>query len=282
MVYAILRANAVVGRLLVTLDVATGVGALVGNLGDNFSSIAFRGDGQLFGVTGDGATVPETLFTIDKATGVPTVATALGNGADGEVIAYSWANNTFYHWSGNGTVFFESVQSTVPYTVTPISSDIAEVFGAVWDGAAGQFRAHDIGSQMSFWSLAGVKSGTQAATTQDVRGLLLAYTVSPNAPANGTVTPAGPILVASGAPFSFTLTPDPGFAVQSVGGTCGGTLAGNVFTTNGVTANCTVTAVFALAAAPGVNPVPTMSEWMLILMASLMLAGGLLATRRRF
>ena len=60
-IYAIARATAVAGRLLITLDVATGAGVEIGNLGDNFSSITFRGDGQMFGVTGDGATVPETL-----------------------------------------------------------------------------------------------------------------------------------------------------------------------------------------------------------------------------
>ena len=40
------------------------------------------------------------------------------------------------------------------------------------------------------------------------------------------------------------MTPDAGFAA-SVGGTCGGTLAGTLYTTNAVTANCTVVASFA-------------------------------------
>jgi len=65
-VYAIARAAAVVGRLLIRIDVHSGAGVEIGNLGDSFASISFRGDGQLFGVTGDGATVPETLFLIDK------------------------------------------------------------------------------------------------------------------------------------------------------------------------------------------------------------------------
>src|SRR3546814_13836591 len=44
---------------------------------------------------------------------------------------------------------------------------------------------------------------------------------------------------------SFTLTPDPGFHFDTIGGTCGGTLAGNVFTTEPVVADCEVIANFA-------------------------------------
>lgn len=174
-IYAVAKANAVAGRLLITVNVATGVAAEIGNLGDNFSSLAFRGDGQLFGVTGDGATVPETLYLINKADATKAVATALGNGADGEVIAYNPDDNSFYHWSG-GTIVFERVLAVAPYTVTNIGitgSPNGEVFGAVWDPARGQFLVHNISSSMDFWTASGLRSSAQLATIQDVRGLAL-------------------------------------------------------------------------------------------------------------
>jgi hypothetical protein len=47
-----------------------------------------------------------------------------------------------------------------------------------------------------------------------------------------------------GATTSFTLTPGAGYQIGSVTGTCGGSLAGNTYTTNAVTGNCTVIANF--------------------------------------
>lgn len=175
-VYAIVRAVAVAGRLLATINVNTGVATEIGNLGDNFSSIAFRADGQLFGVTGDGAAVPETLYLINKATAATVVATALGNGADGEVIAYNPDDNSFYHWSGNGLIVFERISAVAPYTVTNIpitGSTSGEVFGAVWDPDRSRFLVHNISSSMDFWTTTGVRSNAQPATLTDVRGMVL-------------------------------------------------------------------------------------------------------------
>ncbi len=61
---------------------------------------------------------------------------------------------------------------------------------------------------------------------------------------NGTIDPAGDQLVFHGAIQQFILKPENGFQTQSVGGSCGGILSGNTFTTNTVTADCTVVAVF--------------------------------------
>ncbi len=174
-VYAVLRPTAGAGRYLATIDVTTGNAVEIGNLNDNFSALTFRTDGQLFGVTGDGATVPETLFLIDKATAATTVATPLGAGSDGEVIAYNPSDNSIYHWSG-GTPVFERISAVSPYSVTnvPVTNNSnREVFGAVWDPARNQFLVHDIGSQLTFWTSTGVVSNEQAPTLSDVRGLAL-------------------------------------------------------------------------------------------------------------
>jgi hypothetical protein len=58
----------------------------------------------------------------------------------------------------------------------------------------------------------------------------------------GTITPPSQT-VNQGSPAIFILNPNAGFSA-SVSGTCGGTLAGNTFTTNPITANCTVIANF--------------------------------------
>lgn len=133
--YAVVRLSGVSGRVLVTIDPTTAVVTQIGNLGDNFATLAFRDDGQLFGVTGDGASVPETLYSIDKFTAAKTLVRSLGAGADGEVIAYH-PDQLFYHWSGNGTVVFESVEAVPPHTVSniPITGGPSfETFGAHWD-----------------------------------------------------------------------------------------------------------------------------------------------------
>jgi len=69
------------------------------------------------------------------------------------------------------------------------------------------------------------------------------YTVTVSAGAGGTITPSGPVSVPAGSPQRFTVTPNAGFRA-TVGGTCGGTLTGNTYTTNAITADCTVVATF--------------------------------------
>jgi hypothetical protein len=50
--------------------------------------------------------------------------------------------------------------------------------------------------------------------------------------------------VAFGGSAVFTITPADGYHIRSVTGTCGGSLAGNTYTTNLITADCTVVASF--------------------------------------
>jgi hypothetical protein len=76
-------------------------------------------------------------------------------------------------------------------------------------------------------------------------GTQVTHTVTPVAGAHGTLTPSVPQTVNDGATVAFTVTPDQGYSIGSVTG-CGGSLAGNVYTTAPVTADCTVTAAFAV------------------------------------
>lgn len=70
-----------------------------------FSGGGANADGyELWGVTGDGrrggVENPETLYRINLRGAEPTLATALGNGTEGEEIAYSSFNGKLLHASG--------------------------------------------------------------------------------------------------------------------------------------------------------------------------------------
>jgi hypothetical protein len=163
-------------RALATIDLATGVCTLVGMLGDRFSSITFREDGQLFGVTGDGATVPETMYLIDKSNATKTLALTLGSGSDGEILSYNYDDDFIYHWSGGSTgVVMEKIASTSPYNITsiPISGSTGgETFGSIYLGQ-GMFINSNINSSLFRCTSIGVYDGiTLINTPDDLRGLV--------------------------------------------------------------------------------------------------------------
>jgi PKD repeat protein len=164
-------------RYLGTIDLTTGVITQIGNLGMKFATINFRADGQLFGVTGNGQTPnPETMFLIDKNTATSTLAVALGNGADGEILCYNYDDQMFYHWSGNGTMVMEKFPSTAPYTpVTNIpTSGISsgETFGAIYLGN-NNFIISNINSEFKHVSTGGSYGAALTNLPDDFRGLVL-------------------------------------------------------------------------------------------------------------
>ena len=75
------------------------------------------------------------------------------------------------------------------------------------------------------------------------------FLVTPSAGANGSIAPSTVQTIGYGATTTFTVTPNMGF-VASVGGTCGGTLVATTYTTNPITAACTVSATFIPSIAP--------------------------------
>jgi len=69
------------------------------------------------------------------------------------------------------------------------------------------------------------------------------HVVTPVAGAHGAIAPDTPQTIDDGATVAFTLTPDASYVIGDVSG-CGGSLAGNVYTTAPVTADCEVDATF--------------------------------------
>ncbi|MFN8398027.1 MAG: PKD domain-containing protein [Bacteroidia bacterium] len=105
---------------LATVNLQTAVCSPVGSLNDDFRAIAFREDGQLLGLVGDGGAQAESLFLIDKANGSNTLATALGNGDIGEALAFRPDDGLLYHWSGSINAICEKLPATAPFS--PIQS----------------------------------------------------------------------------------------------------------------------------------------------------------------
>ena len=89
------------------------------------------------------------------------------------------------------------------------------------------------------------------------------YAVTPSAGDGGSITPATVQTITEGDTTTFTVTPDSGYEIAAVGGTCGGSLSGNTYTTNAITAACTVQVTFALL--DQAVPVPVMPLWLLLL-----------------
>jgi hypothetical protein len=79
------------------------------------------------------------------------------------------------------------------------------------------------------------------------------YTVTPSSGSHGSMSPSNPQTVGHGSTTSFTVTPDAGYRITSIGG-CGGSLSGGVYTTGAITGDCTVTARFGANAVPAALP----------------------------
>ena len=111
---------------------------------------------------------------------------------------------------------------------------------SMFGGDTVQFR-YRLGSDESVshdgWYLDDVK-------VQSCSNGTVTHTVTPVAGAGGTIAPSTPQIVNDGATTVFTVTPNSGFAINTVTG-CGGNLAGNTYTTGPITADCTVNASFA-------------------------------------
>lgn len=131
------------------------------------------------------------------------------------------------------------------------------------------YHADTIDGTCPIGTLAG-NSYTTGAVTADCTVIanfaadIVTHVVTPSVgTGDGTISPNADQTVNDGDTVAFTLTADSGFHIDSVGGTCGGSLADNEFTTAAVTNDCTVIANFAadnpdlVCAAPNHNMVAT-------------------------
>jgi len=182
--WALLKVTSSSDRILVTIVPSTGVATLVGDTGDKFAGLAFLADGTLQGVVGDGASStstpnPETLFTLNKLTAAPTLVCALGNGDDGENIAFNPSTGLVGHFSGKDLLgqIFETIDDGVCNTTNvPLSGAFLndEPTGLTYSTAEGLFLVTTRGTP-GFYSLTNGGVATLRGPTLDAGGSSVPY-----------------------------------------------------------------------------------------------------------
>lgn len=138
-------------RPLGTLNVTTGEITLVGDTGENVAGITFDNTGQMYAVAGDGGVNPETLFSVDKTTGLLTSIVVLGDGTDGESIAFNPSNGLIYTRSGRDTApSFYSIDpnNPVPNQIGIAGTPLDETFGFIYDAANSRFLEVNLDGQL--------------------------------------------------------------------------------------------------------------------------------------
>ena len=79
----------------------------------------------------------------------PILVTPLGNGSDGEIIAFNPNDGMIYHLSGTGTVFFEKINPLTNAVTTIVTfANPREFFGLVWYPPLNVFIATDRASNV--------------------------------------------------------------------------------------------------------------------------------------
>jgi len=149
--------------------------------------------------------------------------------------------------SGGGGTISPSVALKVPskaistLTATPNSGyKVASITGTGAGCATGKFDS----STNTFTTGPASGNCTVTATFTPTVTYTVTSSVSTGS-STGTISPLGTSTANPGITKTFTLAPSSGYVTSSVGGTCGGTLSGNTYTTKAITANCTVVAAFA-------------------------------------
>jgi hypothetical protein len=124
--YAVLR-TVNFQRHLATIDPTTGIATQISTMPYPVASMAFDASGQLYVVTGEGGPLPETLFTVNKATGALTVVQALSNDDGSEALAFNSSSDPvlgmqMYRGTGSAAPIMQRFDPTIlPLTVVDIT-----------------------------------------------------------------------------------------------------------------------------------------------------------------
>lgn len=225
------------GRILGTLNPASGDVTRIGVLGDRISSLSFDGSGNLFGTIGQGGTVGDSFVAIDKATAALTVLVGLPNGSDGTIAGFNEVDGFFYHLGGRDTspgadLIDVSVDLTDPLnpvfaatttTVTRAGFNFDEPFGMLFGWPTpGTFGLSNLDQELL--EVTTDSTNLMAPSLNAVQQIALNSNCNP-----GPSTDTGTTFYVRGMAFA-DITPQP------LGGACTGILectAGNVCDTVG-------------------------------------------------
>ncbi len=244
--------------------------------------------------------------TIGGSPALEDFTSIIGNVDPGDSVAVATEGNTNGSWNNTFVAFIDWDQSgtfdaselfpigTITNSTGTDGQQATTTLSVPASAAMGQTRMRIIkmfGTTGATDACSGGFWGQAEDYTLQVGAVVVTHTVTTSVtPAGGgSISPPGPLTVNDGDVVSFTVTPAAGFNVQSVGSTCGGTFnaATSTYTTDPVTTDCSVDAVFQAAGggSPGgpsaFVPVPA-NNWqaLLLLMLSLMLGGAFVRWRQ--
>jgi hypothetical protein len=191
---------------------------------------------------------PKT-FTITANIGYHVADVLVDGVSVGAVSTYEFTNVTADHtisasFAINTYTVTASVVKPAGGSVTPLSQDVNHSGTATFTVTTntGYTASVSEGSLVgTIWTIPNVTSTRTVTVTFTIN----TYTVTPSAGAGGSIDPSTLQTVNHGSTVHFTLTADTGYHIDSVIG-CEGTLAGNLYTTGPITADCSVTATFAI------------------------------------
>jgi len=123
-------------RYLASMDLTNFMITKIGNLSDKISSIAFRSNGDLYGITGDGAANPKRLYTINKATAEMTEVANFSSTSDddGEAIGFNPNDGFMYRMAGGSYLYKIDLNS---YDITLVTDALQD------DGISGHALFHN-------------------------------------------------------------------------------------------------------------------------------------------
>jgi hypothetical protein len=191
---------------------------------------------------GDGSTWTSTTYSADSSSAFRVLF------SDGQVFfAAKYPNVSKYYVrlvrGGPSAAAFDLLPPPIPVngacvtgqtlTVAPANPNLCTA------GTAGLVTTN---STDYTWACLGSNGGSDAPNCSAVRNYVVTSSVTGG---NGAISSSQN--VAYNATPSFSLTPASGYVAGAVTGTCGGSLNANSFTTNAVTADCTVVASFSAA-----------------------------------
>ncbi len=162
-----------VDRHLATLgDPSTFDFASIAPLSQKISSLAFDELGILYGVSGDGSAPSEVLYEVDLATAALTLITALGNGNDGEVIAFNPLDGLLYHWSGRASGIYETIDPATGLVGTLLTSTVLdeEISAAAFDPSVDEFLTVDIDDELVHYAADGTQTALGPLPATDLAG----------------------------------------------------------------------------------------------------------------
>lgn len=115
-IYVLVKHDTVIS--LAQINLITGVLSNLVGLSEKFAGLTITPNGTAYGVTGDGADTPETIYEIDLSNGNLTLNTQPGTGSDGEALAYNSTDGLLYRYGG----------AEVFQSIDPMTSTVTDIF----------------------------------------------------------------------------------------------------------------------------------------------------------